>query len=157
MLLGLNAVLYRNTGTYGSPTWVAVTCVSDLKVDPVYDTAEIPTRASKVKKFGKTLIGVTITGTLKSSLSGDAAYLAIYAAMVSQTTELDLVVLNATSASNGAHGFRGPMFVTKGGEDQGVSAGIKTEVEFVPADPATSTDYFSSVLVPADAPVFTNL
>lgn len=153
MLLGLNAVLYRNTGTYGSPTWTAVTCVSDLKVDPSWDTVEIPTRASKIKKNGKTLLGVAITGSLKSHLT-DAAYLAIIAALMSQTTVIDFMVLNAGNTDTGAHGFRGEFLVTQGGEDQGVGSGIKTDITFVPAD---TDNAFSTVLVTAGAPVFTTV
>lgn len=157
MLLGLNAKMYyQSGGSYGSPTWVEIDCVSDLKVDPVYDTVEIPTRASKVKKMGKTLVGVTISGTLKASLT-NAPYLAVYAAFLGQTTELDILVLNGSNSTNGAHGFRGPMFVTKAGEDQGTTAGIKTEIELVPADPATVGDVFASALVTTGAPVFTTL
>ena len=44
--LGLDAKLYRNTGTYGSPTWVEMTNVKDLTLNLEAGEADVTTRGN---------------------------------------------------------------------------------------------------------------
>jgi len=46
VLIGLNAKLYRNTGTYGSPTWVEVCLIGDLTLNIEKSEATISVRCS---------------------------------------------------------------------------------------------------------------
>ena len=46
-MIGMNMKLYRNTGSYGSPTWALVGNVVDLKMDPgTAEEVDIMVRAS---------------------------------------------------------------------------------------------------------------
>jgi hypothetical protein len=45
-MLGFNAVLYRNTGTYGTPVWVALNNVVDLTLGDEMDEVDVSTRGS---------------------------------------------------------------------------------------------------------------
>jgi len=44
--LGLDAKLYRNTGTYDTPTWVEMTNVKDLTLNLESGEADVTTRAN---------------------------------------------------------------------------------------------------------------
>src|SRR4051812_42511826 len=90
--LGIKASLLRNTGTYNSPVWTEITGISDLKENPDWDTAEGNTRASRVKRHAKTLLGLSLSGKIKVDHT-DAGYVAVLAALYSDTP-LDLVVLD---------------------------------------------------------------
>ena len=58
--LGGDCKLYRNSGTYGSPTWNEITNVEDLSQPMTRGQGEFKTRGSKfiLKKNGKIDLGV---------------------------------------------------------------------------------------------------
>lgn len=152
MLLGKNAKIYYNTATYGSPTWVEISIFSDVNLDISFDWAEVPTRASSVKKGGKTLADVPMTGKVKQHLT-DTTFLAIWAALISPTGVMDLLILNASSATNGARGVRGEFAVMSNKDDQSLGNGLVYDLQFKPAD---TDNAFSTAVVASAAPVFTN-
>ncbi len=150
--LGILSTLYYNSGTFGTPVWVAVGLVGDLQVPAKWDVVELPIRASRVKFKNKTMIDVGITGKLLAS-GTDAAVLALMAAMLNDDV-IDVMALNGTSATNGAKGFRFEAQVVNATEDQGTGVVVFEDFELIPVYTANPP---KSVIVTTGAPVFTTL
>lgn len=150
--IGILAVAYLNTNSYATPTWLAITSISDWKVGAKWDEGDASTRLSRLKLALKTQLGLEISGKLRSANSGDASYSTILAALVTDA-QLDMMILNGPSATNGVSGFRADFQVFDGSEDQGLSAVVFDEVTLRPS-PNTDGNY-NSVLVASSAPVFT--
>lgn len=149
--LGLKAVVYINTATFGSPTWSAVNSVSDLKLSAKWDEAEAATRESRVKLALKTMFGLEVSGKLRDSNSGDTNFLTVIAALLTDA-QLDMMILDGGMAVNGVKGFRMAWQVFQGDQDQGLGAVIQNEVSFKPTPNADGN--YSTVLVTTGAPVF---
>ena len=49
--IGLDMLLYRNTGTNGSPTWVLIENVGDLTGPDSMDKIELPRRKTAIKQY----------------------------------------------------------------------------------------------------------
>ncbi len=127
--IGILCVTYRNTGSQPSPVWVAVPPeISEWAVKPTWDKGDAPTRASRVKRTAKTMLGVTITGKIRV-ITDNANYLAFLAALNSDSP-LDLLILNgALDASPASKGYRGDFHVFGGEESQGPGDVLYMSVE----------------------------
>lgn len=63
-MLSLNAVCAVNTGSYGSPVWVAQTWIKDLKLPLDFDKHESSMRGTGgVKTNQPTLLDITVSGS----------------------------------------------------------------------------------------------
>lgn len=104
-LLGLDAKVYRNTGTYGSPTWVEWDWIKETTLSATKSEADATTRANGGWK--------AIIGTLKDASleivaphdTADAQYLACFQAYFSGAS-FDLVVADGPIATVGTRGLR---------------------------------------------------
>jgi hypothetical protein len=148
--LGRDAVLYLNTGTFGSPTWVAIPQFSDLTVGAAWDAADANTRESKMKMKAKTQLEAGVEGKMKFDLT-DTNVGTIMDALLSDSV-VDVMVLNASNSTNGARGFRFEAQVHRANEDQGLGVAIYEDIMFVPYPTANAKQ---SVKVTSGAPVFT--
>lgn len=114
--LGISARLYRNTGTYNSPTWSAVNNISDVTVNVAWDKGDASTRASRVKGGAKTQLDLSVN--VKMAVSDtDTAYLAFIGASLDDT-RIDVLVLNGDIGTEGVRGFRFDALVYTANEDQ---------------------------------------
>ncbi len=150
--LGLKCSLLLNTASFASPTWAAVTCISDFAMNAKWDAGEASTRASRMKLWLKTMLDLGFSGKLRASDTGDTSYTTIAAALLTDAT-VDILVLNGTQTQTGSWGFRAACQVHSANEDQGLGAVVFDDVEFRPAPNADGNH--SSALVTAGAPVFT--
>lgn len=153
--VGIRCKLYRNTGTWGSPTWDEVTCVSDFKVDKKWAEAAFVTRETPVEQTLKTFLQLSLTGKLQVR-NGSGDYQTIDDAMNART-KLDLMVLNGANNENDVRGYRFHAQVFDGSQDQGPGAALLDDVMFKPTAPDIATELPQSVLVTTGAPVFTTL
>lgn len=148
--LGITSKVYRNTNIYASPTWVEMTCISDLAVNAAWDEADGSSRVGRVKQSAKTLMGLEITG--KALVSDTAAdYLALWNAIHSDTP-LDLLILNGAKDSNGVRGYRADFHVFSGSEDQAMANQLYLDITL---KPAVSDNPTKTAVVSAGAPAFT--
>lgn len=155
MKLGIRAKLYyRSGGNFASPTWTEISKFRDVTVNATWDTVDAPDRASRVKSMAKTLLDIGVTGSMKMA-DADATVNAVIDALLSPTSNMDVMVLNGSESTNGARGFRYESVVTSASEDQGIGNAIYADVTFMPD--AFSANKFQSVLVTAGSPAFTNL
>lgn len=152
-MLGINCKLYRNTGSYGSPTWTAIDLVSDATLTPTWDEADGSARVSYGKQTSKTLIGIEVSAKVRASLT-DAGYLALLSALNSQSTLLDILVLDGPSTTNGVQGYRADFGVFGAPEDQAMGSVIYRDFTL---KPGISDNLLKAVTVSAGAPVFSNI
>lgn len=150
--LGIKCVLYRNTATYGSPTWNAIACVKDLTVNPAWDEADGSTRASRVKLSAKTLMGLEISGTVKADYT-DEDYAVLLDALNSDDV-LDLMVLNGPSTENDVTGYRADFQVFSGSQDQASGAIV---FDSIVLKPTVSANVPKQVVVATGAPTFSDI
>jgi hypothetical protein len=148
--LGLKAKLYRNTGSYSSPTWSAIGLIGDLTVTPEWDEAEGNVRDTTVKSVAKTLLGIEISGRVRVS-NTDPGYLALRDAFYA-TTPIDLMILNGAQDENGSHGWRCDWHVMAFTEDQGLTNVIYADFSL---KPAVSENPHNRAVVTSGAPVYT--
>lgn len=105
MLIGLDCVVQRNTGTYASPTWSAITTISEVTVSAERGKADVSTRGSGGWKMEKgTLKSLSLEFDIKDK-NGDTEFNAIREAYLNGT-QLDLAVTDLPIATSGAEGFR---------------------------------------------------
>lgn len=149
--IGILAKAYRNTGAFGSATWVEVSSIRDLTINEKWDVAEVVTRASRAKRGAPTTLDVSVTGSMRAVVD-DAGYLAIRTARLAGTV-LDMMFLTGASNNTGEIGWRFEAVVEDATQDQGSGSVLYDTITFRPH--AASTNVVQSVVVTAGAPVFT--
>lgn len=129
--LGIKCKIYRNTATYGSPTWAEITLIGDASVSPVWDEAAGDVRGSRVKSVAKTLMGLEVSARVRVS-NDDAGYEALNDALHSDTP-LDLLVLNGPNNEEGVRGYRADWHVMQAPQDQALGAVLFDDLILKPA------------------------
>lgn len=150
--LGTKAKFYRNTATYGSPTWVEITSIKDFKLNMAWDTVEAPSRASRVKSMAKTQIDISGSGSVKVT-DTEAGYIALWDSLIDPDGEMDVMILNGDKATNGVRGVRYDGVITTGDEDQAIANALYMDFGVVPS--AFNTNPMKTAVVASGAPVFT--
>lgn len=155
--LGIKAQLLVNTGTYNSPTWTAISNVSDLSLKPAWDKAEGSTRGSRAKRYAKTLLDLAISGKIKVDHTDTNGYVAMLAAIHSDTT-MDILCLdgNPTDATltGTLSGYRFDAHVLQGEQGQNLGDVLFDSFELMPALSANPVNTVS-VAVTAGSPAYT--
>lgn len=99
VVMGADCKLYRNSGTYGSPTWRDQDLVSGVNVPSSYGEANVTTRASKRKRYHPTLEETAIEiETLL--IEDDTDFLALRDAYINKTA-LDLLITSGVRTETG--------------------------------------------------------
>lgn len=135
--LGIDSKVYRNTSTYGTPTWTEIDLVRDVQVNPSWGRSDSSTRASKVTSEVKTLLTLAFTLSVKVSLT-DAGYIALMDSFVDSDNTIDLMILNGTNTTNGVEGWRFDAGVFSGSEDQSIGNTLYRDFEVGPSGHGTN-------------------
>jgi hypothetical protein len=120
MSLGINCVVYRNTGTWGSPTWTACPEFESVNIDPRYTKADSNSRDSRFGRGKLTLAEVGVTARLKVK-PVNTNYEALMDAF-SLGTAVDLLILDGDKDTVGSRGIRAEFNIEAAPEDQGITA-----------------------------------
>jgi hypothetical protein len=131
MKIGLEMKLYRNTGTYESPTWTEMTNVRDVTLNLEKGEADVTTRGSGGFRATK--------GTLKdASLEfesvydpDDADYVALETAYFNDTA-LDVAVADGDIAVSGTKYIRAEMEVFSFSRSEPLEEGVTVSVSMKP-------------------------
>lgn len=103
--LGIEGKLYRNTGTYASPTWNEIQNVRDLTFTLEKDEVDVTTRAnSGWKAFRYTLKNASLEFDMLWDPS-DEDVQALRDAFLNNTT-IECLVLDGPVTTNGSQGLR---------------------------------------------------
>ena len=112
MKLGMEAKLYRNTGTYATPTWVEMTNVKDLTLNLEAAEADVTTRGNA---GWRATIAALKDGSIEFEMvwdPADAGFTAIQDAYFNNTT-VEFAVMDGDVTSTGTQGLRATMSITK--------------------------------------------
>lgn len=146
-LPGILGGCYRNTGTYGSPTWTEQTSVKSgsIGVAP-WEFGDASARKTRAKLFQKTQVDLSSEVMMLASPAA-ADYIAFYGAAQSATSVLDLLLINAKITTEGAIGIRSEFQVALAKENQEIEGVIYDTFELKPV--ATANGVPSSVVMGA--------
>lgn len=104
-VLSENAKFYRNTATYGSPTWDLISNVKDLTLNLDKDETDVTTRASGgFKEFVDGLIDASIEFSMLWD-TADTDFTAIRTAFFAKTA-IEFLILDGLQATAGSQGLR---------------------------------------------------
>lgn len=110
--LGLNGKLYRNTGTFGSPSWAEVSNVRDLTLSDSMSEADVTRRASGGwRETVVTLREASIDFDMVN-VSGDTQLAAIRSAYNSRAA-VEFAIMDGDIAVAGSRGIRATCQVVK--------------------------------------------
>lgn len=150
---GVAAGVYRNAGTYGSPTWTEITYVRNVSPSMKWNRGDASIRATKAVLQAKTQ--VAISGTIECRADpADAGYQALFTASVTVSSSApDLMILDGDIATEGVKGVRAHMNLDFE-QNQDIGGVIYTTFAY---DPAWHTDGYPSYVEmgSASTPSFT--
>lgn len=101
---GYASKIYYNTASFGTPTWVECTLVGDATVKLTFEEDDATTRGDGVKAAEPTLLGIEVTGRMRSD-ENNTQMVAWETAFFTRAL-LDLLVLDSSNATNGGRGIR---------------------------------------------------
>lgn len=131
-MLGINAKLYYNSASYGSPTWVEVSLLSDCQLNFTWDEGAADDRSDPAHRMVKTQFSLEVTGSLKKKISNTAVdYLLDLA--ISRAAG-DFLVLDGPRTTVGSRGFRFDGQVFAASEDQALGNVIYAALTVKPTD-----------------------
>lgn len=130
VMVGINGGLYRNTGSYSTPTWVEITAVRDVTPNAPWDMGDASSRGSRAKLSAKTQMDLSVSAVVRAN-PADAGYSALYDSSIG-TGLLDLLVLNGKLTVEGAKGFRAEWNVSPTTQDQAIGGVIYDTFEMKP-------------------------
>ena len=116
--VGIDGAVYRNTGTYASPTWVEIDLVRDAEPTFPWDMGDASARTTRAKLYAKTQADLGVKLTVRAD-DANAGYGALWDAAMSGTALLDMLVLNGPLTKEGAKGVRANWNVSEDSESQG--------------------------------------
>lgn len=138
--IGMNCKFYRNTGTYGSPTWTVIPITKDLSLKLSKDKASIKTRGSTWEQT----LPVHKKAPLDFKLLGDESdtnFDAVRDAYVADTL-LDLAIADDVIATTGTRYFRADYYVYDFSIDEPFddrSASVACDIGYSTHTPAFTT------------------
>jgi hypothetical protein len=141
--LGIQCKVYRNTGTYGSPTWVAINLVRDDSPASPWDMVPADSRETPVKLYEKTQIDFTDTLTVRCD-NADAGYQALCNTAAGRTP-IDLLILDGPITVEGTLGYRAHWHLSKTGQDQAIGSVLYAQFDCKPAPHSAGTPKLVSV------------
>jgi hypothetical protein len=140
-VLSLDAKTYRNTGSYGSPTWTLINNIKDLTLPGEKADFDLSTRGNGGHR--------AYAGTLKDTQvdfnmvwdPADADMVAIRTAYTNNTT-IEFLFLDGLVATNGSQGPRVSMIVTKFERTENLEEALMVNVTLKPAYSSNAPSWY---------------
>ena len=129
--LGMEAKLYRNTGTYAAPTWVEMLNVKDLTLNLEASEADVTTRGNA---GWRATIAALKDGSIEFEMvwdTGDADFTAIKDAFFGNTS-IEFAVMDGDVAGSGSQGLRATMAITNFSRNEPLEEAITVSVTAKP-------------------------
>jgi predicted secreted protein len=143
-VLSQDAKLYRNTGTYASPTWDLIGNVKDLTLSLEKDETDVTTRSSGGwKEFVDGMKDATVEfGMLWDT--GDADFDAFQGAFINNTA-VEVLVLDGLVATSGSEGLRATMMVKSFTRNENLGEALMVDVSLRPVKNANAAPAWYTV------------
>ena len=129
--LGMDAKLYRNTGSYGSPVWNEVKNVKDVTLNLEAGSADVTTRGNAGWRAN---IATLKDASLEFEMVWDTAdddFTAIRTAFLTNAA-IEFAVLDGPVATSGSQGLRASMAITNFSRAEPLEEAIKVSVTAKP-------------------------
>jgi hypothetical protein len=129
--LGMDAKLYRNTGSYGSPVWNEVKNVKDVTLNLEAGEADVTTRGNAGWRAN---IATLKDASLEFEMVWDTAdddFTAIRTAFLTSAA-IEFAVLDGPVATSGSQGLRASMAITNFSRAEPLEEAIKVSVTAKP-------------------------
>ncbi len=140
--LGLDAKLYRNTGSYSAPTWNEVKNVKDLTLNLEAGEADVSTRGNGGWRAN---IATLKSAGLEFEMVWDTAdddFTAIRTAFLTGAA-IEFAVLDGASNASGSQGLRASMAITKFSRSEPLEEAIKVSVTAKPTYSANPPEWMT--------------
>lgn len=148
--VGIKSKIYRNTGTYGSPTWTEITLVRDGTLNVPWDLADASTRATRVKLNAKTMLDLTFNCAVRAD-DADAGAVALFGAAFEDTV-IDVLALDGPISTEGSSGVRFHALVNMTSQDQGAGSVVYNTYDL---KPGFSTEGYPKYIVTGSSSALT--
>jgi len=129
--LGMEAKLYRNSGTYASPTWVEMQNVKDVTLNLEAGEADVTTRGNA---GWRATIAALKDGSIEYEMVWDTAdpdFTAIQQAFFGNT-EIEFAVMDGDITASGTQGLRATMSITNFSRSEALEEAIGVSVTAKP-------------------------
>ena len=126
-VLGMNAKLYYNTGSYASPTWTLIDNVRDLTLNLERGDTDITTRGGAGWRQS---VATLADGSIDFGMvwdTADTVFTAIKNAFVNNTT-VEFLALDGLQATTGSQGLRATMAITSFSRNEGLEDALTVDV-----------------------------
>ena len=140
--LGLDARLYVNTGTYGSPTWTNIDITKDVALSQSAGGADVSTRGSGgyVEELA-TLKTLSLAFNINKVIA-DAQFETLRDAFKNRTT-VDMAVADGNIATSGTEYMRFEGLVFEWNENQQLTEGVTIDAVIRPTPNANAAPTFN--------------
>ena len=130
-VLGMNAKLYRNTGTYASPTWTVVSNVKDVTLSLETGEADVTTRAAS--GWRQSIATLKDAGLEFEMVwdGTDAGFTAVKDAYMNGTN-VEFLVLDGDESTTGSQGLRAEMSIMTFSRNEPLEEAVTVSVSAKP-------------------------
>jgi len=140
--LGMEAKLYRNTGTYPAPVWVEVTNVKDLALNLEKGEADVTTRANQ---GWRATVGTLKDASIEFQMvwdTADAAFTAIQQAFFGNTT-IEFAVMDGDITDPDSEGLRATFDIFNFTRNENLEEAILVDVSIKPTYAANAPEWIT--------------
>ena len=143
IVLGLNGKAYRNTATWGSPSWTLVSNIRDVTQNLETGEADVTDRSGGGwRQTAATLKDGTVEFEMLWDTS-DANFTAIQAAWENSTT-IEMVFLDGVITDAGNEGLRADFSVTNFSRSEALEEAMTISVTLKPSNTANTPTWYTS-------------
>lgn len=136
-VLSENAKLYRNSGSYGTPTWDLINNVKDLTLNLDKDEVDITTRGSGgFKEFIDGMIDASIDFGMVWD-TADTDFTAIRTAFFAKTA-IEFLILDGLQATSGSQGLRVTCMIKSFTRNENLGEALMVDVTLRPVKNANA-------------------
>jgi predicted secreted protein len=140
--LGMDAKLYRNTGSFGSPTWTEVTNVKDLTLNLEKGEADVTTRANG---GWRATVGTLKDASIEFQMvwdTADAGFSAMQQAFFSNTP-IEFAVMDGDMGDPESEGLRATFDIFNFTRNEALEEAIMVDVTIKPTYAASAPQWIS--------------
>ena len=139
----LNAKLYRNTGSYGSPVWSLINNVKDLTMTIDKRASDVTTRgANGWGLFAAVLKDASIEFSMLDKVAPDSDLNAIRDAFLNDT-QIEFAIMDDLIVTSGAQGLRATCEVFTFSRNEKIADTVSYDIKIQPADSANAPSWLS--------------
>jgi hypothetical protein len=140
--LGMQAKLYRNSGSYGTPTWVEVGNVKDLTLNLEAGEADVTTRSNS---GWRATVATLKDGSIEFEMvwdTTDANFTAIQQGFFNNTP-VEFAIMDGAIATAGSQGLRATMSITNFSRSEALEEAIMVSVTAKPTYAANAPSWMT--------------